>query len=197
MANASTFNYRLGLDLGTSSIGVAVYRTDEEGNTLALEHLDSYIFGEPVDSKPGKLFTLNTTCRSARLMRRQVERKAARLKKIGYIAQSLGVMREDLLQDKNDVIELRARAVTEEITLPQLVKVCCHIVKNRGYKGRLSRAEGKTGQKIKQTQNLLQDGKTLGQLLWETKQNVAQGQPWRKIEDDGTFIYRQKIGIFI
>ena len=51
--------YRFGFDLGTSSLGVAVYKTDEKGNILSLEHLDSYIFGEPVE--PKKMETLNTS----------------------------------------------------------------------------------------------------------------------------------------
>lgn len=192
MNENKSFAYRLGIDLGTSSIGTAVYRTDKSGEILSLEHLDSYIFGEPV--VPKEMVTLNTARRSARLIRRQVERKAARLKKIGYIAQSLGITREDIQADKQDVIELRAKAVNEKISLPQLIKVLCHIVKNRGYKGFLSQEEkGTIGKKLTQTSTLLNDNKTLGQLLWEEKQKAAKGKPWRKIEDDGTFIYRQKI----
>lgn len=186
------FSYRLGIDLGTSSIGTVVYKTDESGNILSLEHLDSYIFGEPVD--PKEMVTLNTARRSARLIRRQVERKTDRLKKIGYIAQSIGITKEDIQADKQDVIELRAKAVNEEISLPQFIKVLCHTVKNRGYKGILSQEEkGTIGKKLTQTSALLEGNKTLGQLLWEQKQKVDKGQPWRKIEDDGTFIYRQKI----
>lgn len=192
MNENKSFAYRLGIDLGTSSIGTAVYRTDKRGEILSLEHLDSYIFGEPV--APKEMVTLNTARRSARLIRRQVERKVARLKKIGYIAQSLGITREDIQADKQDVIELRAKAVNEKISLPQLIKVLCHIVKNRGYKGFLSQEEkGTIGKKLTQTSTLLNDNKTLGQLLWEQKQKADKGQPWRKIEDDGTFIYRQKI----
>jgi|GEM_PF-2223164 len=186
------FSYRLGIDLGTSSIGTAIYKTDDAGNIMSLEHLDSYIFGEPV--APKEMVTLNTARRSARLIRRQVERKAARLKKIGYIAQSIGITRDDVRQDKQDVIELRAKAVNEEISLPQLIKVFCHIVKNRGYKGVLSQEErGTVGKKLSKTIDLLNGDKTLGQLLWEEKQKASKGQPWRKIEEDGTFIYRQKV----
>ncbi len=192
MNETKMFTYRLGIDLGTSSIGTAIYRTDEDGNIISLEHVDSYIFGEPV--APKEMVTLNTARRSARLIRRQVERKAARLKKMGYIAQSIGITREDIQADKQDVIELRAKAVNEEISLPQLIKVFCHIVKNRGYKGALSQEErGTIGKKLAQTSTLLSDNKTLGQLLWEQKQQADKGQPWRKIEDDGTFIYRQKV----
>ena len=192
MSENKSFTYRLGLDLGTSSIGTAIYKTDEVGNIFSLEHLDSYIFGEPVS--PKEMVTLNTARRSARLIRRQVERKAARLKKIGYIAQSLDITKHDLEADKQDVIELRAKAVDEAISLPQLIKVFCHIVKNRGYKGSLSQEErGTVGKKLSRTTDLLGSDKTLGQLLLEEKQKAEKGQPWRKIEDDGTFVYRQKV----
>ena len=111
--------YRFGFDLGTSSLGVSVYKTDEKGNILSLEHLDSYIFGEPVE--PKKMETLNTSRRSARLIRRQIERKAARLRKLTYMAEQLGITKQDLEQDKEDVIFLRAKAVQEKISLPQLM----------------------------------------------------------------------------
>lgn len=183
--------YRLGIDLGTSSIGTAIYELDENRNITRLIHLDSYIFGEPV--APKEMLTLNTARRNARLIRRQVERKAARLRKIGYIAQSLGIERSDLISDKEDVVCLRSKAVEEKITLPQLIKVFCHIVKNRGYKGTLSQADqGVVGKKLSQTSAQLTEGKTLGQLLYERK-NKSDGTPWRKIEEDGTFIYREMV----
>lgn len=183
-------NYRWGIDLGTSSMGVAVYETDDNGKILSLTHLDSYIFGEPV--APKEMKTLNTARRSARLMRRQVERKAARLKKMSYIAKSLGVTPEVLRATPEDVIFLRAKAVREEISLPQVVKVLSHIVKNRGYKGTLSKSDKGVGEKISQTTQALTGGKTLGELLYERK-TQANGQPWRKVEEDGTFIYRQLV----
>lgn len=182
-------NYRWGIDLGTSSVGVAVYETDENGKILSLKHLDSYIFGEPV--APKEMKTLNTARRSARLIRRQVERKAARLKKIAYIAKSLGVTPEVLRATPGDVISLRAQAVRKEISIPQLIKVFSHIVKNRGYKGTLSETDT-VGKKLAQTDKALTEGKTLGELLYERKMQ-ANGQPWRKVEEDGTFIYRHLV----
>ena len=183
------FPYRIGLDLGTSSIGVAVYSLDKDGNINKLEHLDSYIFGEPI--KPKEMQTLNTDRRAARLIRRQVERKAARYKKIGYIAKTLGVTEKDLHAIRNqDVHKLRAQAISDPLTMPQFIKVLCHLLKNRGYKGSIK--ESAVGKKLKTTADMLQDGKTLGQLLYERKQAAA-GNSWRKIEDDGTFIYRNDI----
>lgn len=183
-------NYRWGIDLGTSSVGVAVYETDDNGKILSLKHLDSYIFGEPV--APKEMKTLNTARRAARLIRRQVERKAARLKKMSYVAKSLGVTPEVLRATPEDVIALRAKAVREEISIPQLIKVLSHIVKNRGYKGTLSKSDKGVGEKISQTMQALTGGKTLGELLYERK-TQANGQPWRKVEEDGTFIYRHLV----
>lgn len=184
-------NYRWGIDLGTSSIGVAVYEMDDNGKILSLKHLDSYIFGEPV--APKEMVTLNTARRAARLIRRQVERKAARLKKMSYIAKSLGVTPEVLRATPEDVIALRAKAVRKEISIPQLIKVLSHIVKNRGYKGTLSAEDkGTVGKKLSQTAQALTGGKTLGELLYERK-TQANGQPWRKVEEGGTFIYRDAV----
>ena len=184
-------NYRWGIDLGTSSIGVAVYETDDNGKILSLKHLDSYIFGEPV--APKEMVTLNTARRSARLIRRQIERKAARLKKMSYIAKSLGVTPEVLRATPGDVIALRAKAVREEISIPQLIKGLSHIVKNRGYHGTLSADDkGTVGKKLSQTAQALTGDKTLGELLYERK-TQANGQPWRKVEEDGTFIYRDLV----
>ncbi|MDR0735008.1 MAG: hypothetical protein LBG16_04935, partial [Elusimicrobiota bacterium] len=131
--------YRLGIDLGTSSIGVAAYSLNENNKIQNLEYLDSYIFGEPVYTSQGKqLKTLNSQRRTARLARRQIERRANRLKKLGYIAQSIGVSKEDVNKISGDKVhELRAKAISEKLTLPEFIKVLFHIVKNRGYKGDL------------------------------------------------------------
>lgn len=183
------FSYRLGVDLGTSSIGVAIYSLDKEGKISKLEHLDSYIFGEPI--KPKEMVTSNTDRRTARLIRRQMERKAARLRKISYIAKTLGVTEKDLYAIRNqDVHKLRAEALSAPLTLPQLIKVLCHLVKNRGYKGGIK--DGTVDKKLKQTEAMLCEGKTLGELLYERKLN-AKGAPWRKVEEDGTFIYRKEV----
>ena len=66
--------YRLGIDLGTSSIGAAAYRIDENRRPVELVFADSYIFGEPVN--PKDYTTLNSKRRAARLIRRQTARTA-------------------------------------------------------------------------------------------------------------------------
>jgi CRISPR-associated endonuclease Csn1 len=186
--------YRLGIDLGTSSIGIAAYSLDGENKIQKLEYLDSYIFGEPVN--PKNMTTLNTQRRAARLARRQVERKANRLKKLGFIAKSVGVSKDDVKKISGDKIhELRAKAISEKLELPEFVKVLFHIVKNRGYKGDLKRAEGDVSKKIKETEAMFsKDGvRTLGQVLYEKKLSTKNNGPWRKLNEGGTFILREDI----
>jgi CRISPR-associated endonuclease Csn1 len=192
--------YRLGIDLGTSSIGIAAYSLGGDNNNEIqdLIYLDSYIFGEPVDLK----VTKNTNRRFARLVRRQTERKAKRLRKISYIAKSIGVQKSDLDKIPGDKIcELRAKAISQKIELPELIKVFCHIVKNRGYKGDLEisatsaekKENKKVREKIEETKRMLK-GKTLGELLYDKKLRAKEdNQPWRKLNQGGTFIERDFI----
>jgi len=192
--------YRLGIDLGTSSIGAAAYRIDENRRPVELIFADSYIFGEPVN--PKDYTTLNSKRRAARLIRRQIARKAARMRKLAYISDFIGVSKEIL--DKvpaDDINRLRAIAIEQEISLPEFIAVLFHLVKNRGYFGDVFEDDGgKIKAKINETSNeIKQEGfKTLGQLLYCKKQQacgngIHSNAPWRKLNEGGTFITRSII----
>ena len=187
--------YRLGIDLGTSSIGVVAYELNKDNEIKGIAHIDSYIFGEPIE--PKDFSTKNSKRRDARLIRKQVQRKAKRLKKISYIAQAIGISEKDSFSIEGDRIhELRAKAVSLKIELPELIKIFFHIVKNRGYKGNLKREGGTVGKNISELKKQL-EGKscqTLGQLWWKLKQEAKQENiPWKNISDNGTYIERKMI----
>ncbi len=180
--------YKLGIDLGTSSIGIAAYELTDNNEIKRLLYLDSYIFNEPIVEKT--LVTSNMERRSARLIRRQIERKAKRLKKMVYLANSIGIKKKDVEQIKGDKIhELRAKAVNAKIELAEFIKVLFHIVKNRGYKGNLKN-QGDIKDKIETTEKMLGE-KTLGQLLYDKKINTKNNDSWKKINEDGIFIKRE------
>ncbi len=182
--------YKLGIDLGTSSIGVAAYELTENNEIKKLLYLDSYIFNEPIVEKT--LVTSNTERRNARLIRRQIERKTKRLKKMVYLANSIGIKKEDIEKIKSDKIhELRAKAVNEKIELAEFIKVLFHIVKNRGYKGNL-KYQGDIKEKLEKTETMLGE-KTLGQFLFDKKTNTKNNDSWKKINEDGIFIKREFI----
>lgn len=192
--------YRLGIDLGTSSIGAAAYRIDDNGRPQELVFADSYIFGEPIN--PKDYTTLNSKRRAARLIRRQTARKAARMRKIAYISESIGITKAML--DKvppYDIHRLRAAAVDHKISLPEFIAVLFHLVKNRGYFGEVFEDDGgKIKAKINETSNEIKQGglKTLGQLLYHKKQQacgtgIHAKESWRKLNEGGTFITRKII----
>lgn len=66
--------YKLGIDLGTSSIGLVAYELDDKDNIKGIAHIDGYIFREPIE--PKKKVTENSIRTSFRLRRRQIERKS-------------------------------------------------------------------------------------------------------------------------
>ncbi len=184
--------YRLGIDLGTSSLGLAAYELDENDNIKNLAYIDEVIFREPI--KPDKMITLNSERRSKRLARRQQARYVKRIKKVIHVLKLLGVTKQDMQKlEKRDVFELRVRALREKITIPEFAKVILHVAKHRGYKGDLS--EGTVSKNIEVTEKLMTDKtKTLSEVWLERKKEAEKtGEAWVKISESGTFIHRKDV----
>lgn len=193
----TSIKYKLGIDLGTASIGLVAYELDTNDNIKGIAHIDGYIFREPIE--PKKKVTENSIRTSFRLRRRQIERKAKRLKKLVYLANSIGIKKEDVEKIYSDKIhKLRAKAINEKIELPEFIKVLFHIVKNRGYKGNLKN-KGDISKSIELTENKLKEYcvETIGQLEYKLKQESKEDNKyinqWKKISKDGTYIYRKNI----
>lgn len=195
MINKHPIKYKLGVDLGTSSIGLVAYEIDDNNTVKDIIHMDSYVFGEPI--VPKDKVTKSSQRRSARMIRRQIERKANRTKKIIRLAQFIGVKKEDVESiNSNDIHLLRNRAVSQKITLAELVKVILHLSKNRGYKGNLKKSKD-VKKYIEETTLELKkyNCETLGQLYYKLKKEAADGKTyiskWKNISDTGTFILRE------
>ena len=122
--------YRLGIDLGTSSLGLAAYELDQHDNIKNLAYIDEVIFREPIN--PKDFTTLNSTRRSKRLARRQHARYVKRIKKVIHVLKLLGISKQDMQKlEKRDVFELRVRSLYEKITIPEFAKVILHIAKHQ------------------------------------------------------------------
>lgn len=135
----------LGLDLGTTSIGWAVVNQAESSdetssiikagvrvNPLTTDEKDSY--------EKGKAITTNANRTLKRSMRRSLQRYKLRrnclisaLKREGWINDDT-ILSEDGPGTTYETLSLRARAVTEEISLEELARVLLNINKKRGYK---------------------------------------------------------------
>lgn len=161
----------LGLDLGTNSIGWAVVNEKENDqekssivklgvrvNPLTVDELNNF--------ESGKSITTNADRTLKRSMRRNLQRfKLRRENLISILRQNTILTNDSVLTDSGNAstfqtYHLRAKAVTEEISLEDLARVLLMINKKRGYKSSRKVNSDEDGQLI--------DGMTVATKLYET-----------------------------
>ena len=129
--------YSLGLDIGTSSIGWAVLDLDKE----RIHDLGVRIFERPEDPQNGD--SLAKPRRDARSARRRLKRRRQRLNHLKQFFIDQNILTKDQVEEvldcksdfnKLDVYKLRAKALTEELSPEELLKVLYQIAKRRGFK---------------------------------------------------------------
>lgn len=129
--------YSLGLDIGTSSIGWAVLDLDKD----RIHDLGVRIFEQPENPKNGD--SLAKPRRDARSARRRLKRRRQRLNHLKQFFVDQNILTKDRVEEvlnyksdfnKLDVYGLRARALTEELSPEELLKVLYQITKRRGFK---------------------------------------------------------------
>lgn len=95
MSEQNNFSsYVLGLDLGSNSIGWSLIKLDENDNPCGLENVGVRIFEAGMEGlyESGKEESRNIKRRGARLTRRQIERRARRLRKLANLLQRIGLL---------------------------------------------------------------------------------------------------------
>lgn len=128
--------YRLGLDVGTASVGIAAVELGKSSEPLRMTSHLVRIFNEPLENGTGGLVSKKAGRRSARLQRRQIDRRAARLRRIAHLGELLGLKRGEILPDDgNSLPHLRAQAAAERVELADLLRIFLRLSKRRGYKG--------------------------------------------------------------
>ena len=131
-------NYRLALDIGTASCGLIAVKLDENREPSEIIHHGLHIFSEPVlphaageTGEPKK-----ASRRKARLARRNIDRRARRLRRIAMLSSLLDLDHKTIPPDKGQHIhEARANAPQKRIELDDLVRVFLKLAKRRGYAG--------------------------------------------------------------
>ena len=140
MAQKSSYSpkkYSLGLDIGTSSVGWVVLDLDKE----RIHDLGVRIFERPEDPQNGD--SLAKPRRDARSARRRLKRRRQRLNHLKQFFVDQNILTKDRVEEvldyksdfnKLDVYALRAKALTEELSPEELLKVLYQIAKRRGFK---------------------------------------------------------------
>lgn len=180
--------YVLGLDLGPSSIGWATVNIDKDGNYKGLAQIPDgensitaigvRIFPAGVDNinQGQREEPKNKKRREARSVRRMLRRRRARRLKL------LSALTANKLMPPNDEerqkelnknpYELRAKAISEKISLYEVGRIFLHIAKRRGFQSNRRQAEkdteaGLVKEAIERLAREIGD-KTLGQF-WAAK----------------------------
>lgn len=168
----------LGLDLGSSSIGWAVVREDEDNRELvAMGSRIVQLSAEELSSfTQGNGESVNAQRTQTRGQRRGYDRYQLRRSALIEKLRALGMLPDASLRGlpKLQLWGLRSRAVTEQIALPELGRVLLHLNQKRGYKSTKSDFSGdkKTTDYVKTILNrydqLTAEGLTIGQHLFKS-----------------------------
>jgi CRISPR-associated endonuclease Csn1 len=195
------FRYRLGLDVGVASLGIAI---------LALEGDKNKETGEPnYKIHGGSVLTYPlpegaAERREKRGMRRNIERRNRRLDRISDLLTSFGISSPRKQTPKTILdlspIKLRAKASREQVELAHLARAFLHMARHRGSNA-FRESEIKEDKESRQTadgiKSLRQEMKdknfqTYGQYLrWREKKNLPIRINQTKMADskDGYIFY--------
>lgn len=177
----------LGLDLGSASIGWAV--VEENSNEIVNESesagdapkdrilaIGSRIIPLSVDESTqfskGQALTKNADRTQKRTQRKGYDRRQLRRALLLEKLAALGMYDGTTLKlSKLELWGLRARAVTEQVSLPELGRVLCHINQKRGYRTVKSDYEDKKqGEYVKHVVERYREihelGLTVGQYMY-------------------------------
>lgn len=149
--------WRLGLDLGTNSIGWSVFSLDDDNKILNLEDLGVRIFSDGRDPKTKE--PLAVARRTARSQRKLIYRRKLRRKQAFRLLQAQDLFpktKEECLSLKNlNPYELRIKALDNKLEPYELGRALFNLAVRRGFKSnrkdcnREETSEKKTPDEIK------------------------------------------------
>lgn len=191
-------HWRLGIDLGTNSLGWWAFRVSREGNGEKarwhpVESLDGgvYIFPDAREpAKNGRVGDSNAVARRlARGMRRNRDRGKNRIRHLERDLTRLGLLPEDTTERKKlfqtpkkvtpqtdtfNPYKLRAEALSRTLSAHELGRALMHLGLRRGFKSNRKEASDEDGGNLKDRIYALKTAlgnRTLGQYLWDAYQD--------------------------
>lgn len=143
--------YRLGLDLGTNSLGWCVYRLNENDEPTEIVRMGSRVFSDGRD--PKSLASLAADRRKARQARRRRDRVLKRRQRLLNALVRYRLLPEDEAARKQlqtlDPYVLRARGLDDALSPHELGRALYHLTRKRGFKS--SRKEAADAESEKET----------------------------------------------
>lgn len=168
----------LGLDLGSSSIGWAVIgESENDVESSYIKDIGCRIIPLSVDDanqfSKGDAITKNADRTARRTQRKGYDRYQLRRQSLIAYLRELGMMYDSDLVGltATELWGLRAKAVTEQVSLPELGRVLCHLNQKRGYKAAKEDAgDKKQTAYVKEVNEryaqIIELGQTIGQFMY-------------------------------
>ena len=170
------FFYRLGIDIGETSIGWFILKLNERMEVCDIVDGGVYIFPDGREAESSRK-PLSVSRRMARGIRRNNDRKKSRKRRLIRLLVETGIWPKSVEEQKKleslDPFVLRQKAVNEKISLPELGRALFHLNQGRGFKSN-RKSDGKANEngKIKlavqalETQLAEQKCQTYGEYLY-------------------------------
>lgn len=163
--------YRLGLDLGTNSIGWTLLDLSEQRVPIGIRRMGSRVFSDGRDPKSGQTLAADRT--SVRGQRTRRDRAVRRRDQLLVTLCRVGLLPQDAETARKlatlDPYALRAEAPEKPLHPYHLGRALMHLAKRRGFQSNRRTpgkdAEGNTKEAMTRLQELL-SGQTLGQFLY-------------------------------
>ena len=133
---SSKMRYRLALDLGTTSIGWAMLRLDQQDRPCAVIRAGVRIFNDGRVPKTGEALAVQR--RLARQQRRTRDRSLRRKNKLINMLVRFGFFPENLAERKSlerlNPYELRAKGLEHQLKPEEFARALFHLAQRRGFK---------------------------------------------------------------
>ena len=170
---------KIGLDVGITSVGYAVLRTDDKGVPYKIETLNSVIFPPAEHPKSGD--SLAAPRRVSRGSRRRTRRTTFRKYRTKRLFIRHGLLTKDEIENvynhklgHQTIYELRTEALDSRVTNEELFRICYFFAGHRGFKSNrkaeIVDADKETGivlSAINEIKTALEEGtyRTLGEYM--------------------------------
>lgn len=170
--------YRLALDLGSTSLGWAMFRLGEDGSPTALIRSGVRIFSDGRNPKDGS--SLAVTRRAARAMRRRRDRLLKRKSRmLGQLVRHGFFPADEAARkalERLNPYQLRAKGLREALTPGEFARVLFHINQRRGFQSnrKTDRKDNDSGA-LKQAIHQLRERmaasgcRTVGEWFWQVR----------------------------
>lgn len=176
-------DYRLGIDLGSTSLGWCMVEIDDERNPIGIINMGVRIFPDGRDAKSKE--PLSVARRGYRGQRRNLDRYLQRLKELIKYLQQHGFLSENEAE-RHEVFKLnpymlRTKALDEALSPSEFARAIVHLAKRRGFKSNRKVLSDKKTAYTQAIDNLKvglekSRARTLGEYLWKKHQETPEQQ---------------------